>query len=326
MPPICFLTGATGFVGRNLAPLLARRYRLRCLLRPGTPADALDPLPFDPVPGHLGDEAALRTGCAGADLVVHLAALVSFRREDRAAMFAINVDATATLARIARESAVRRFLHCSTISAIGYSDTPRELDENTPFNYGPLRIGYCDSKHAAEQVVRNEASRGLDAVIVNPPSMYGTGDRRKSEGSLLDAVLRGRIRLAPPGGLNVADVLSVCEGMLLAIERGRRGERYILGGENLHGRELLARIASAIGGTAPRRAVPAWLVRTASATLGMKERLLGSGRGPVTSEILALAPRFLWMSSRKAVQELGFRPSSVDPGIRAAALAAGITA
>src|SRR5690606_36268730 len=113
-------------------------------------------------------------------------------------MFAVNTAATARLCALAREASVRRLLHMSTISAIGYSDTPRELDETTPYNYGPLRIGYCDSKHAAEQAVLAEVARGLDAVIVDPPSMYGAGDRRKGEGSLLDAVLRGRVKVAPP--------------------------------------------------------------------------------------------------------------------------------
>lgn len=313
----CFLTGATGFVGANLAPLLARRHRLRCLVRPGTSTASLVEVPHDVVSGTLADEAALIEGVRGADLVVHLAALVSFRPEDRDAMFRVNTEATARLADLARRHGVGRFLHVSTISAIGYSDSPRELDESSPYNYGPLRIGYSDSKHAAEAAVLAEVRRGLDAVIVNPPSMYGAGDRRKTEGSLLDSVLQGRVRLAPPGGLNCADVLSVCQGILLAIDGGRTGERYILGGENLTGRALLQRIAAVVGGRAPRWTLPRWAVHAAAAALAAKERLLGS-RPPVTSEVLRLAPRWLWFSSRRAEQELGYRPQPPDAGIRAA--------
>lgn len=320
MPPTCFVTGATGFVGRNLLPLLAARYRLRCLVRPGTPPDALPEVPHAPVPGTLADRDALAEGVRGCDVVVHLAAMVSFRPEDRQAMFAINAEATATLAGLARAAGTGRFLHVSTISAIGCSDEPRVLDETAPYNFGPLRIGYCDSKHAAEAAVLAEVRRGLDAVIVNPPSMYGKGDRRKAEGSLLQAVMRGRIKLAPPGGINVADVASVCDGMLLAIDKGRTGERYVLGGENLGGRELLARIAAVVGGRAPRLCPPRWAVRGLERAVAAKERLFGS-RGPVTREVLALAPRWLWFSSGKAERELGYRPGPVEPGIRAAAQA-----
>src|SRR5262245_60096934 len=320
VPAHCFLTGASGFVGANLAPMLARGFRLRCLVRPGQELPELAGVPHDRVEGTLADENALAGGLRGADVAVHLAALVSFRPEDRAAMFAVNAAATERLAALARAAGVRRLLHVSTISAVGYSDTPRPLDERAPYNFAPLRIGYCDSKRAAETAVLTEVDRGLDAVIVNPPSMYGAGDRRKGEGSLLEALLRGRIALSPPGGLCVADVRDVCAGCLLALERGRRGERYILGGENLTGRELFARIAQIVGGKAPRLSPPRWLVRAAARALRVVERVRGS-RPPLTSEVLTLSARWLWYSSQKAIDELGYRPGPVDAGIRAAAAA-----
>jgi dihydroflavonol-4-reductase len=165
--------------------------------------------------------------------------------------------------------------------------------------------------------VRAECARGLDAVIVNPPSMYGAGDRRKGDGSLVTAVLRGEVGFAPPGGLNVANVADVADGVLAAIARGRTGERYILGGENLTGRQLLERIAAVGGGRAPRRTLPAWLVRAAAGLRGFDERVRGS-RPPLTSDVLRLAPRFLWYSSAKAERELGWRSGPVDAGIAAA--------
>jgi dihydroflavonol-4-reductase len=311
------VTGASGFLGANLAPLLAARYSLRCLVRPEQPLPALAGIAHERVEGTLATESELAEGLRGVDVAVHLAALVSFRPEDRAAMFAVNAGATERLAALARQAGVRRFLHVSTISAVAYSDTPRELDETAPYNFGPLHIGYCDSKRAGEDAVRAEVARGLDAVIVNPPSMYGAGDRRKAEGSLMDALMRGRIKLCPPGGINVADVQDVCRGCLGALDRGRRGERYILGGENLTGRDLFARIAGIVGGTAPRRRPPRWVVRAMATLLRLKERSTGS-RPPLTSEVLALAPRFLWYTSRKAMDELGYRPGPVDGGIRAA--------
>lgn len=316
MQPICFLTGASGFVGRHLAPMLAATHRLRVLAREGQeqPWLAGD---HERVAGRLDDEAALRKGVRGADVVVHLAALVSFRPQDRAAMFATNAYATGVLARLAREAGVRRLLHCSTISAVAYRDRPEAVDETAPYNFGPLRIGYCDSKSAAERAVLDEVGRGLDAVIVNPPSMYGRGDRRKGDGSLITALLEGRVRMAPPGGINVANVVDVCRGMLAALDKGRRGERYVLGGENLTGRELLQRVAGIAGARAPRRVVAPLFVRAAANALAVKETLFGC-RGPLTSEVLRLTARFLWYSSGKAQRELGWTAGSVDAGIAAA--------
>lgn len=317
MPPICFLTGASGFVGRHLAPLLANEFTLRVLVRPGQELPHLGSLPIERVEGRLDDAEALRRGTRGAAVVVHLAALVSFRREDRAAMFAANARATGDLAAAARAAGVQRMLHVSTISAVAYRDRPEVVDESAPFNFGPLHIGYCDSKFAAERRLLDECRRGLDTVIVNPPSMYGAGDRRKGDGSLLGAVLTGRVRLAPPGGINVADVADVCAGIVAALHKGRSGERYILGGENLTGAQLLERIARIVGGRAPRRTASRRLLRAAARALRVKERLFGS-RPPVTSEVLQLAGRFLWYSSAKAERELGWRAGSVDAGIRAA--------
>ncbi|MBM3974713.1 MAG: NAD-dependent epimerase/dehydratase family protein [Planctomycetes bacterium] len=317
MAPVCFLTGASGFVGRHLAPLLARDFRLRALVRPGQDVPWLRDLDVERVEGRLADRDALARGCRSADAVVHLAALVSFQPEERGAMFAANAVATGDLADAALAAGVRRMLHVSTISAVAYRDRPEAVDERAPFNFGPLYIGYCDSKFAAEQRVLAACARGLDAVIVNPPSMYGAGDRRKGDDSLLTAVMTGRVRFAPPGGLNVANVVDVCDGIMRALRTGRRGERYLLTGENLTGAQLLARIASVVGGAAPRRVAPRALVQTAARALRWKERCLGS-RPPLTSEILTLAGKFLWFDAGKAARELGWRAGPVDAGIAAA--------
>jgi dihydroflavonol-4-reductase len=277
----------------------------------------LDAFAPERVEGRLDDEGALTAALAGADTVVHLAAIVSFRPEDRAAMFATNARATEALAALARKAGVRRFLHVSTISAIGYSDRPVELDERAPYNFGRLGIGYCDSKFAAERSVLDAARRGLDAVIVNPPSMYGAGDRRKGDGSLLTAICTGQVKVAPPGGINVATVDDVCDGIVAAIARGRTGDRYILGGENLTGTALLGRVAAIVGARAPRRTLPRSVVLAGARALAWKERMFGS-RPPMTSEVLPLAGRFLWYSSDKAARELDWRAGPVDAGIDAA--------
>lgn len=317
MPPVCFLTGASGFVGRHLAPLLAEQFHLRVLARPGQPLPHLGDADVERIEGRLEDLESLRRGVDGAAVVVHLAALVSFRREDREAMFAANTRGTSELAALARAAGVQRMVQVSTVGAVAFRERPEVVDEDAPFNFAPLRIGYCDSKFAAERRLLDECKRGLDAVIVNPPSMYGAGDRRKGDGSLIGAVIDGRIRVAPPGGINVADVADVCRGIVAALHKGRRGERYILGGENLTGAQLLARIAEVVGRKPPARTAPLPLVRAASRALHWKERLFGS-KPPMTSQVLQLAGCFQWYSSAKAERELGWRAGRVDDGIRAA--------
>ncbi|MEC7725884.1 MAG: NAD-dependent epimerase/dehydratase family protein [Planctomycetota bacterium] len=317
MLPTCLVTGASSFVARALVPRLAQTHRLRLLVRPGQRLAHFASIPHERVEGRLENEAAIAAGLRGVDVVVHLAAIVSFCHEDRRRMFEVNDEGTQRLLQLALAAGVRRALHVSTISAVGYTDAPRELDERAPYNFGPLRIGYSDSKRAAEERALEACRDGLEVVIVNPPSMYGAGDRRKGDDSLLGAVMEGRVRVAPPGGTNVVNVADVCEGMLAALARGRAGERYILGGENLTGLELIQRIAQVVGGRAPQRAAPRALVRAGALALRVKERCLGS-RPPVTSQILQLAARYMWYSSEKAARELDWRAGPVDAGIAAA--------
>ena len=311
-----FLTGGTGFVGTNLAPMLADAgHSLRCLIRPGNPARSLADLDYQRVEGTLDDEGVLSEALKGVDVVVHLAALVSFRKPDREALFRVNTEGTRRLARLARQSGVGRFLHMSTISAVAYSNRPEILDENAPYNFGPLHIGYCDSKHAAEQALLREVRGGLDAVIVNPPTMFGPGDRRKSRGSLLEIVSKERVPFFPPGGVNAAGVRDVCEGCLLALQSARTGERYILGGQNMTNRELIIALAKAAGARPPRGGLPMWLA-TAIMRAATAWETVRPLRGPVTAQVLRLSTRFLWYSSRKAEQELGYVAQPVEQAFR----------
>ncbi|HHI78570.1 MAG TPA: NAD-dependent epimerase/dehydratase family protein, partial [Planctomycetes bacterium] len=260
-----FLTGATGFVGSNLARLLTDQgEELRCLVRPGNPATNLLGVPFERIEGSLEDEDILRQAMEGVDVVIHAAALVSFDRRDAALLHEVNTLGTARVARLAREQGVSRLVHISSVSAVGYSARPEVLDETTPYNFAPLRIPYCDTKRAAEEAVLTEVQKGLDAVIVNPASILGPGDRRKTEGSLLSAVAQRKIPFLPPGGVNMVDIRDVLSGILLALEHGNTGERYILGGENLSGPDLIRRIARIAQVAPPKHRLPRPLAQTYS--------------------------------------------------------------
>ncbi len=316
--PLVFMTGATGFVGTALARMLHERgYRLRCLLRPGSDESGLFSIPFERVEGDLGDEAALEEGIRNTDFVVHLAAKVGFAKKDREECFEVNAGGTARVARIARRLGTGRMLHVSSVSAVGYSDRPVLLDERQPYNFDRLGIPYCDSKHLAEKAVLEEVSRGLDAVLANPASMVGPGDRRKGRGSLLEAVAEGRIPFHPPGGVNIVDLRDACAGMLALMEGGRTGERYILGGFNLRGRELLETAAAVARGRPPRFTLPRPLALLLASAATAWETFFPL-KGPVTAQILRLSPRFLWYSSRKAEEEVGYAVYPIEMAFKEA--------
>ena len=155
-----------------------------------------------------------------------------------------------------------------------------------------------------------EVERGLDAVVVNPSSMIGPGDRRKAE-SLFGAVARGRLPLCPPGGVSFADVRDVAAGCVEALDRGRTGARYILAGSNLTGRQMIEAVAAAAGTTAPRATMPAWIARglAAMATAWETVRPL---QPPLTAQMLRLLPVYHWFSSARAERELGYRARPID--------------
>ncbi|MEZ5987530.1 MAG: NAD-dependent epimerase/dehydratase family protein [Planctomycetota bacterium] len=311
-----FVTGATGFVGSVLCRVLAERgTTLRCLVRPGSAAENLAGVPYDRVDGDLGTEGPLGEAMAGADEVWHLAALVSFRRRDAEAMRRINVDGTALVARLARERGVGRMLYMSSVAAVGHAPDRRPIGEDAPYNFGRHRIPYCDTKRGGELAVRAEVERGLDAVVVNPSSMYGPGDRRKAEGSLLQAVAYDRVPFCPSGGLNAADVRDVVSGTVAAMERGRTGERYILGGENLTGRQLFTKIAAVLGKRPPRLTLPRWAMRLYAAVLSAVDAVRPL-EPPLTGALARMAPLYMWYSCRKAEDELGYAAYPIELALK----------
>lgn len=310
------VTGATGFVGSVLCRRLADYgMELRCLVRPDNDASNLIGLEYERIEGSLEDESSLRKALQGVDGVYHLAALVSFRRRDAAAMRSINVDGTARVARLAREAGVERLLYMSSIAAVGHSRDRCPIDETADYNFGPWKIPYCDTKRGGELAVLAEVDRGLDAVIVNPSSMFGPGDRRKAEGSLLQALAYDKIPFCPAGGLNVADVRDVAAGTIAAMERGRTGERYILGGENLTGRQLFTKIAGVLGKRPPRFTLPGWLMRSFGQALSLVDAVRPL-EPPMTGALARMAPLWMWYSSDKAGRELGYAAWPIEMALK----------
>ena len=256
------------------------------------------------------DAGAVGRALAGCEAVLHVAALYSYDAP-AAEHEAVNVEGTRNVLAACRAAGVRRLVHTSTAGTCGpVAGRPAsELDEPPAWE---LAVPYKRTKLAAERLVLAAAADGFDALCVNPTTPVGDGDLAPTPtGRMIRGVASGRYRVALRGaGLNVVDVRDVARGHALALERGRRGERYLLGGEDMSLLELFGRVARAAGRPAPRVAVP-WRFAWGLAAAGLANR-----------EEVALARLPMFFSWEKARDELGYRPGPVGPAIERAVAAA----
>ena len=306
-----FVTGATGFVGRHVTDaLLARGYGVRALVR----GERVDTLPdgCEPAIGDLCEPGALVAALRGCRFLVHVAALYSFAPRDRDAVTEVNVRGTRGLLEAARIAGVERAVVTSSSAAVGAARDGRpasEADWAEP--HGPVR-GYHDSKVAQERVAL--AAR-IPVITVLPTAPLGAGDGRPTPtGRMVLDVMRSRMPATLGGGMNVVAVTDVAAGHVLALERGRPRERYLLGGANLTLLELMRRIAVAAERRPPRRRMPYALALAAGYVDELRCRISGAEpRVPI--EGVRMGREFMYASSEKAQRELGYAPSPIEPAI-----------
>lgn len=316
------LTGASGLLGGNLAEALVRAGRtVVATRRASSPLAHLAHLPIRWVDADLNDPDALARAFDGCAAVVHCAAMTSVLPRPTPALVRANVDGTQGVLDACARAGVARLVHVSSTVAVGVSDTDAPCDERSPWNLPErgLDDGYARTKRDAEQRVLDAVAAGsTDAVIVNPGFLFGPLDARPSSGAMILAVAAGRAFVSTPGRNCFVDARRVADGVLLALERGASGERYILGGENLTYTEVFARIARIVGRPPPRVELPRALSRPVGWMGDLVQWL--SGREPeVTSTTLAWAyERGFVFDSGRARRELGWDPGALDDGIDAA--------
>lgn len=301
------VTGASGFIGGAVARvLLARGAKVRALVRHGAQPNLPDPGSVEVVPGDLRDPGSVRAAAEGCDAIFHVGGLYSFEA-GAAELDAVNVGGTRSVLDAAAAVGAR-VVHTSSISTIGGMKggvIPDEAQHATGAAPGP----YKASKAEAEHLVRDAAARGLDAVIVNPTFPVGWGDIKPTPtGAVIRDFLAGRLPAYLDTGMNVVDIDDVAEGHWLAFQRGRRGERYILGHANLTMRELLDELALISGRKAPRMKIPY------AVALGLAR--LGHARVPLEGVRTAQEVRFA--SSARAVRELGLPQTPVRTALEKA--------
>ena len=315
---LTLVTGATGFVGSAVARALAARgYRLRVLVRRGSDRRNLVGLDCENVEGDLNDAASLARAVAGCRFVMHVAADYRIWVPDPAAMLATNVDATRALMFSAADAGVERVVHCSSVAALGLTKDGTPADETTPVSEESIVGNYQKSKYQAEQVVLDLVrGRGLRAVIVNPSAPVGPRDIRPTPtGKMIKDAAAGRIPAYIDTGLNVVHVDDVAAGHVAALERGRVGERYILGSENLTLAELLRLVAEEAGRPPPRIRLPHELLWPVAIGAEVVARVSGR-EPPVTRDHLRMARKKMFFSSAKAIAELGYAPRPARDAVR----------
>ncbi len=305
------VTGASGFLGARLARLLcAEGHKVRGTYRPGDRLDVLADLELEAVACDVLDEAGTRAAVEGAEAVFHVAAMVTFDPADYWKQMRVNVDGTRVLLAACGAAGVSRLVHTSTVNTLGAPRPGTVGHEGTPFDWGRFRLGYMDSKKASEDLVTAAAREGVNACSVLPGTFFGPGDVNQNAGTYVLQCARGNLKAAPPGGTSVVHVDDVARGHLLALERGARGGRYVLGGENLTYRQLFSVIAEAVGRPPPAVTLPAGLMSAAAGASDWLRSRLGAPL-PLSAGLARAASSRLFYSSHHARRELGytFRPA-----------------
>ncbi len=308
----CFVTGASGFVGANLVHELgARGHHVKALLRPGSDVRGLAGATFECVAGDLSDHSQLVAAMRGCDWCFHVAASYHLWLPDYAPMYAANVEGTRTVLRAAAQAGCSRIVYTSTVGCIGLpKEENRQLtptDETAPVSEAQMSNHYKRSKWQAEQVARELAGQGLPVVIVNPSAPIGPRDVKPTPtGKVIVDFLNRAMPAYLDTGLNWVHVRDVAAGHILAAEKGRIGERYILGNAagNWTMREAFAVLEEITGVRAPRTRIPYWVALSAAHVDENISRLSGKApKAPLAG--VRMAKYKMFFNPAKAIRELG---------------------
>lgn len=303
------VTGASGFLGSHVARLLsARGEKVRVLLRPTSQTRLLEGLAVERVSGDLRDPASLEKALDGVHTVYHVAADYRLWARDPREIYESNVQGTRNLLEAAKRAKVERFVYTSTVGTLAVPRDGVLPDESIVTSIDEMIGAYKRSKWLAEQEARRAAAAGLPVIIVNPTTPVGPGDAKPTPtGRIIVDFLNGRMPAYVDTGLNFVPVEDAAEGHLLAAERGRVGERYILGGENLTLKQALEILSRVSDRPAPRVRIPHTVALAAAYGDAVFSRLIG--REPrIPLEGVRMARHSMFVNSEKARVELGFSP------------------
>jgi len=310
------VTGGTGLVGANLVKHLNQRgMKPRVLLRKTSRTTALEDLDWEPRYGDVTEIGSLERAVEGCDWVLHAAAVVSFWKKRWDEVMRVNVEGTRALLEVSRQAGVRKFVLTSSMAAVGFARQPGgQVDERSPWNYEPYGMVYHTSKKRSEELVLAAASADFQTFAINPGLVFGERDVNLGAARYFKYLERFPLPFTSRGRVMVSDADDVAEAHILAAEKGRAGERYIVASGCLSYLELQCRVAEIVGRRPPRWIVPAWAVQAA----GRLGEILGrlTGWEPVLTTDMAIdANVFGHASSAKAQAELGLEPTPVGEAL-----------
>jgi dihydroflavonol-4-reductase len=315
-----FLTGATGFIGHHVARALAADgAKLRLLVRKTSNLSNLEGTTGETHVGDLSEPETLKSALAGCDAVVHVAADYRLWIPDPQAMYKANVEGTRELLRLAREAKVKRFVYTSSVATMHFRRDGMVINEDTPVSLADMVGHYKRSKFMAEQEAIKAAQAGQKVIILNPTTPIGPNDAKPTPtGRIFVDFLNGKFPAYVDTGLNLVDVAEVARAHVLALTKGKSGNRYILGGENLTLKQILDKMAAITGLKSPTVEIPF----AAAATYAFFEEWI-SGRilrrePRATLEEVRMGRKKMYASSAHAQQELGLRILPVNPAMQAA--------
>jgi len=315
-----FITGATGFVGSHVARALAAQgAELRLLVRRTSRLDNIAELRAEAVEGDLCRPESLRKAMTGCDFVFHVAADYRLWVRDPREMYRANVEGTREIVKAAQESGVRRVIYTSSVATMGFTRDGHIAAENSPVSLRDMVGHYKRSKFMAEEIALEAGREGANIVVVNPTTPIGEYDIKPTPtGRIVVDFLKRKFPAYVDTGLNLADVKEVARGHLLAMEKARPGERYILGGQNLTLKQILDKLAELTGLPSPTMKVP-HTVAMGFAVFDQFFTGMVMGKEPrATIDAVKMGRKKMFASSAKAERELGYKSLPVEDALRRA--------
>jgi dihydroflavonol-4-reductase len=318
---LAVVTGASGFIGHHVCSILLERgYRVRALLAPSDPAPNLQGLPVELAVADICDLRTLTAAMAGADTIFHLAAIYALWLPEPARMFAVNVQGALNVVEAAHAVSARRLVHTSSIAAVGTEPNGTPATERTLFNRWGEANDYIVSKYVSElEVCRRARTLGVDTVIVNPAFPFGAGDVGPTPtGAMIQLLLEGKFPVVFDGGTNAVDVRDVAMGHVLAAERGRSFESYLLAGHNLTVDAFVERVCALGNVPKPRIRLPREALLAVGALGDVWAKAAGKAPPFTVASNAYIAGRYLYFDITKAKTELGYTIRPLDETLREA--------
>lgn len=312
------VTGGTGFIGSRLVNRLAKEGNdVHALVRSSSDLTSLEECldHITLVHGDVTSAESLDGVFDGVDEVYHIAGLTYMGSRKNPMLEKINVHGARNVLSASRKAGVKRVVHVSSITAVGIGSARKPLDESSPWNFDRIDLEYARTKHIAESIVAEEIRNGLDCVIVVPAFVFGAGDLNFNAGRIIKDIYNRKMPFYPLGGVCVVDVEIVVDATIAAMQRGRTGERYIIGGDNVSFRELSQTIMNVTGVRQMSFPLPLWAAKIIRYMLNFsKNRNKISKLFNMT--MFAVASEFLYFDSSKARRELDMRSEPYEQSIR----------